>query len=244
MEQGMNPEFLRSLEAVLEGRWVGRVMVFIVIPVLVIATVLLPPLALPERILSAGYTTITSPGGSLLDPDGTQLTIPPGSVAGKVQVRFSSVPRSDFLSGTAGDPSIAQPIPSNLDMKSPLYVFSFRGENPEAVTLSVPIPNDADPLSTLDLYAWTGREWQWMPKRIYREDDVLETTVAFLPRAVAVMQTVPLVPSISAPLPAGESLPVEARDILGEVEAHALPVQSDGIDGNMTVSAGSGFLGP
>ena len=242
MEQGINPAFLRSLESILEGRWSGRILAFVVIPALIVASLLLPPLALPERLLSAGHETFTKTGGSLLDPDGTQLTIPPDSVSGRVQVQFSSVPMADFLTGSAGDTSIAQAIPSNLAMKSPLYTFSVRGEMPEHMTLSIPIPNDAEPLSTLDLYAWTGREWQWIPRTMFDADDLLETNLSFLPPAVAVMQTSPLVPSVSAPLEAEAALPAEAREILVEVEAESLPVQSDGIDGNTTVFAASGLL--
>jgi hypothetical protein len=242
MEQGMNPVFLRSIETLLEGRWAGGILVFVVIPALVIASIILPPIALPERVMAAGYTTFTKAGGSLLDPDGTQLTVPPGAVSGKVQLQFSSIPRADFVEGTAGDQAMAQAIPPNLDMKSPLYTISMRGETPKEITLSIPIPNDAEPLSTLDVYAWTGREWQWLPKLILSEDDLVESTVNFVPRAVAVMQTSPLVPSISAPLEAGAVLPAEAREILVEVEAESLPVQSDGIDGNTSVSAASGLL--
>ncbi|HUS71173.1 MAG TPA: glycosyl hydrolase family 18 protein [Anaerolineae bacterium] len=242
MEQGMNPAFLRSLETLLEGKWAGRIMAFVMIPALFVATILLPPLALPERLLSAGHVTFAKAGGSLVDPDGTQLTIPPGSVSGTVQVEFSSIPRADFLAGSAGDPSIAQAIPSNLDMKSPLYTFSVRGETPEQATLTIPIPNDSEPLTTIDLYAWTGREWQWVPKTVFLEDDLLETNLSFIPPAVAVFQTIPLVPSVSASLKAGETLPLEARDVLVEIEAESLPVQSDGIDGNDTVVAASGLL--
>ena len=242
MEQGMNPAFLRNLEALVEGRWAGRIVAFVMIPALLMASLLLPPIALPERLLSVGYTTITKAGGSVLDPDGTQLTVPPESVSGSVQVQFVSIPRSDFLAGTSGDANIARAIPSSLEMKSPLYTFSVRGEMPKQVTISIPIPNDAEPLTTLDFYAWTGREWQWIPKVVYLEDDLLETNLSVIPQAVAVMQTMPLVPSVSAPLPAGQSLPVEARDILVEVEAESLPVQSDGIDGSSTVFAASGLL--
>jgi hypothetical protein len=242
MEQGMNPAFLRNLETLLEGKWAGRVIAFVMIPALLVASVLLPPLALPERLLSAGHVTFGKAGGSLVDPDGTQLTIPPGSVSAKVQVQLSSIPRADFLAGSAGDSSIAQAIPSNLDIKSPLYAFSVRGESPEQVTLTIPIPNDSEPLSTIDLYAWTGREWQWIPKTVFPEDDLLETNLSFIPPAVAVFQTSPLVPSVSASLEAGETLPLEARDVLVEIEAESLPVQSDGIDGNNTVVAASGML--
>jgi hypothetical protein len=242
MEQGMNPAFLRSIETLLEGRWAGRILIFVVVPALLIVSLLLPPIALPERVLSAGYTTITKVGGALLDPDGAQLTVPPGAVSGKAQLQFSSFPRADFLAGTAGDAASAQAIPTNLEMKSPLYAISLRGEMPSKITLSIPIPNDAEPLRTLDLYAWNGREWQWIPKLIFPEDDLLESNLSFVPEGVAVMQTRPLVPSVSAPLEAGSVLPAEAREVLVEVEAESLPVQSDGIDGNPSVSAAGGLL--
>jgi len=242
MMQGSSLAFLSRLETVLEAKWAGRIIAFIVIPALLVASVLLPPIALGERVLSAGHTTLGKAGGSLLDPDGTQLTVPPGAVSGSVQIQFTSIPRIDLLEGGAGDQAVAEAMPANLEMKSPLYTFSVRGEMPKAMTLSIPIPNDAEPLATLDLYAWTGREWQWVPRTIFQEDDLLETNLSFIPPAVAVMQTTPLVPSVSAPLPAGEVLPAQAREILVEVEAEAVSVQSDGIDGNVTVAAATGLL--
>jgi hypothetical protein len=242
MEQGMNPAFLRTIGTLLEGKWAGRILAFGVAPALLIVSLLLPPIALPERVLSAGYTTITKAGGSLLDPDGAQLTVPPEAVSGEAQLQFSSFPRADFLAGTAGDKTSAQAIPTNLEMKSPLYAISRRGETPSNITLSIPIPNDAEPLRTLDLYAWNGREWQWIPKSIFPEDDLLESNLSFVPEGVAVMQTSPLVPSVSAPLEAGSVLPAEAREVLVEVEAESLPVQSDGIDGNPSVAAAGGLL--
>ncbi len=242
MEQGLNPALQRTFETIFEGKWAGRIMVFVLVPVLLLASMLLPPISLLERISSAGYTTVTENGGSLLDPDGTQLTVPAGAVSEKVQAKFSSVPRADFLAGTAGDPAIAQAVPSNLDMKSPLYVFSLRGETPEKATLAIPIPNDAEPLSTLDVYAWTGREWQWLPKTIFREDDLLETNLSWIPQAVAVMQTIPAVPSVSAPLPPGDALLSQARQVLVEVEAEGLSLQGDGIGGSSTIAVDRSIL--
>jgi len=242
MEQGLNPVLQRTFEVVLEGKWAGWMVVCVLIPVLLVASVLLPPISLTERLSSAGHTVLTKTGGSLLDPDGTQLTVPPGAVSGKVQIKFTSVPRADFLGGTAGDQTITEAVPSNLEMKSPLYVFSVRGEMPKEASLSIPIPNDAEPLSTLDLYAWTGQEWQWLPKRIFYEDDLLEAHLSSIPPAVTVMQTIPAVPSVSAPLPVGDALSPKARQILVEAEAEGLNLQSDGIDGQRTIAVASGLL--
>lgn len=236
MEQGMSPGLLRNLEVLLEGKWAGRIMVFVLIPVLVAASLLLPPISVADRVLSAGHTAYGKNGGSLLDPDGTQLTVPAGAVNDRVEIRLVSVPRVDLLAGTAGDQTIGQAIPSNLEIKSPLYLFSVRGEMPEQATLSIPIPNDAEPLSTLDLYAWTGRAWQWIPKVIFPEDDLVEATLSTVPAAVAVMQTTPLVPSVSAPLAVGDSLSSEARSTLVEVEAQGPFLQSDGLDGRKRVA--------
>jgi hypothetical protein len=242
MVDGSSPAFLSTLEAVLEAKWGGRIMAFIVIPALLIASLLLPPIGLAERVLSAGHASFGQAGGSLLDPDGTQLTVLPGAVSDSVQIQFKSIPCIDFLEGTSGNPAMAEAIPANLEMKSPLYTFSIRGEMPKAVAISIPVPNDAEPLTTVDLYAWTGREWQWIPKAIYQEDDLLEASLSFMPSAVAVMQTTPLVPSVSAPLPAGEILSPQARGILVEVESEAISIQSDGIDGNVTVAAAADLL--
>jgi hypothetical protein len=236
MEQSMSPGVLKQLETLLEGRWAGRIVVFVLVPILLAASLLLPPISAADRVLSAGHTAFGKNGGSLLDPDGTQLTVPPGAISGRVEVKFTSVPRVDFLSGSGGDQAMAQAIPSNLEMKSPLYMFSVRGEMPSEATLSIPIPNDAEPLSTLDVYAWTGQAWEWLPKVIFYEDDLVETRLEAIPLALAVMQTSPLVPSVSAPLLPGESLSAEARSTLVEVEAQGLALQSDGLDGQSTIA--------
>ncbi len=242
MEQGLNPVLQRTFEVVFEGKWAGWIMVCVLIPVLIVASVLLPPISLVGRVSSAGHTTFTRIGGSLLDPDGTQLTVPPGAVSGRAQIKFTSVPRADFAAGSAGDQRISEAIPSNLEMKSPLYVFSVRGEMPKTATVSIPIPNDAEPLSSLDLYVWTGRDWEWAPKMIFHDDDLLETQLPSIPPALAVFQTIPVVPSVSAPLAAGGAFPSTARDTLVEVEAEGLSLQSDGIDGSTTVAVAGNML--
>ena len=77
MEQQVN-SLLKLLEILLEANWSGWLINLVVIPVLVLASVLLPPVSAAQRILERGYTTITvDEGGAVEDPDGTQLTILP-----------------------------------------------------------------------------------------------------------------------------------------------------------------------
>ena len=101
MEASTNP-LLRLIEEMIEGKWSGCIVNLGLIPLLVLSSVLLPPIRAAGRVMDAGYTTIPSAGGALLDPDGTQLTIPPEGLAGEVKAKLTSVSRINFLEGSAG----------------------------------------------------------------------------------------------------------------------------------------------
>jgi len=234
----MNEEkspFIKALEIFLEGERTGQLIKFVLIPVLLILAALLPPISLVDRVLAAGYTTITLGGGSVVDLDGTQLTILPQGLSQRIRVRLTSLPRLDFLAGKTEEGEALELIPPYLDMKSPLYLLKVRGPMPEASFLTIPIPNDAEPLATLDIYQWTGEEWQWLPHKIIPEDDVIETWLSSLPPGIAVMQTRPRLPSVACELGEGGTLAGAKSDILTRVSAQGLFLQNDGLSGEATI---------
>jgi len=240
----MNEEkspFIKALEILLEGERTGQLINFVLIPVLLILTALLPPISLVDRALAAGFTTIALTGGSLVDPDGTQLTILPQGLSQRIRVRLTSLPRPDFLAGETEEKDAMELMPPYLDMKSPLYLLEVRGLMPEASLLTIPIPNDAEPLATLDIYQWTGEEWQWLPHKIIPEDDTIETWLSSLPRGIAVMQTRLRLPSVAADLGEGGTLAGAKSDILARVSARGLFLQNDGLTGEATIG---GEIGP
>ena len=76
MEEKPNP-LVRALNELLEGK-TGGLVLNVLIVVLLIACLLLPPVSAQERILDAGYVAIArDEGGSVLDPDGMQITLLP-----------------------------------------------------------------------------------------------------------------------------------------------------------------------
>ena len=180
-----------TITTVTTKKWISRGINFVLIPLLILAALLLPPISLKDRILGMGYTAINQDNWSVEDPDGTRLEIPPAVLSGSVKVKLTLVPRLDFLQGTAGKELVeaARAIPDNLDMRSPVYQIALRGEMPAEAVLTVPIPNDAEPYNTLDLYTWTGEEWQWLPSHVIAEDDVIVARLSSVPSLVAVMQT-------------------------------------------------------
>jgi len=243
----MNEEkspFIKALETLLEGERTGQLINFVLIPLLLILTVVLPPISLVDRVLAAGFTTITLAGGSIVDPDGAQLTVLPQGLSQRTRVRLIPLPRLDFLAGKTEEGEAMELIPPYLDMKSPLYLLEVRGPMPEASFLTIPIPNDAEPLDTLDIYQWTGEEWQWLPHKIIPEDDVIETWLSFLPRGIAVMQTRLRLPSVACELGEGDTLAGAKSDILTGVSARGLFLQHDGLSGEATIGGEIGPLAP
>ena len=151
----------------LESKRSGRIINFVVIPVLLIAALLLPPISITERLGGLGTTRITEAGGTIADPDGTQVVFLPGAVNRPFQASLSSVPRTTFLAGSAGQDLLqaAKSIPPTLVAKSPFYQLKLRGEVPPQSKWTMPIPNDSEPYETLDVYTWepSSQSWQWLP---------------------------------------------------------------------------------
>ncbi len=224
-----NGSFLDLLTQIFEGKWGKWLINLVVIPALLFAALWLPPISLRERVLEAGFTTLDDEvGGSVLDPDGTQITILPEGMTAPLRIRLSSIPRVDFLRGAGGMAEAAKSIPTNLEIKSPLYKVNFRGTMPSSVILTVPIPNDAEPHETLDLYYWDGSQWKWLPHQLIPEDEILEARIDFIPQAFAVMQTKLIPPFVSADLPHGGSITPEAKEALVEINPQGLYLEGDG----------------
>lgn len=217
-------------EWVFESRVGGFIINLILIPLLILMALLLPPISLADRILSFNYESISTGGGTISDPDGTQITFLPEGVANSFRVKLNPVPRATFLTGVAGSNLLqaAESIPPNLVMKSPFYQIDLWGESPDDVILTVPIPNDAEPYNTLDLYAWNGEAWEWLPNRKIVTEDIIESELDYLPASIVVMQTHAVHPNVSTNYASDYSLPENIVDALVEINPQGLMLENEG----------------
>lgn len=209
---------------------------FVVIPGLLIAVLLLPPVSLLDRLQSFTYDRIGANGGSLQDPDGTVVNFPAEGIISSFQAKLDSTPRTEFVEGQAGNEmyEAAENLPPELIAKSPVYHIEVRGAEPANAILTVPIPNDSLPYETLSVYEWTGDTWRHIPSTVLAQDDRIESRLDFVPEHFMVVQTTPAIPAVTlelnpeAALPAGATVTNEARPGLrlrgdGGLEGQAPP---------------------
>jgi len=234
------PGILKILEQVLEGPGRGHLVVdLVIIPLLLLLVLLAPPISLWSRLNpSVGQTIQAQQGGTVFEGDGTQLTIPPGTLKGDVQVSLTSFPQVNFLAKSAGNDEAhraADAIPLYLRLTSPYYQFETRGEEVKQAILVIPVPTGAEPWDTLDLYGWDGASWRFLPsaltyQKAYQDAQII-ADLTWLPKAVAAMQTRPRGFAVSAWLPAGEQMDTLSGDVLVEMNPQGLYLQGGGAIG-------------
>jgi len=198
MDSFNNP--LGGLGNAIESKTGGIIINFVLIPVLVIAALLLPPINLAKTISTIGYDNFDkTTGGSVADPDGTRVDVLPEGLEKDIALKLTPIPRDVFLRGDTNRDLVqaAEQFPPNLVMKSPFYRIAHKGADPSAVMLYVPIPNESEPYTTLDLYSWNGESWEWLPSHQVIGEETLEAQLDYLPQSVVVVQTHPVRPYFS-----------------------------------------------
>ena len=214
------------------GRSASRILSFVVIPILVLAALLLPPISLTTRIAEIGYERLDKAGATVNADDGMALGVPAGATAKNIPIRVDVVPRVDFEKQTAGDSrAAAAAFSSNLKVLSPVYSLDTRGNAVSQASLSIPIPNGVEPesLRSVDVYGWNGTRWNWMPSQAVLEEDRIVADARPLPMAVALVRAPEVKkPIVSAWLPSGGAMDAGAKDLVAELNPLGLAINTDG----------------
>ncbi|MEP7200315.1 MAG: cellulase family glycosylhydrolase [Chloroflexota bacterium] len=239
----MPPKKTSLITNIADHKGIGCAINALILPVLIILALLLPPISLPERILDNGFRAVGKNGADFKDKDGTLLSILPEGMEliGTAKLKFDSIPRESFLTKKAGDEMLKalNAFPPSLDLKSPIYQIALKGNSPTNSFFSAPVPNDAEPFTTLDFYAWDGTKWEFLPGKFFHDDNG-EATLSTLPKAIAIVQTKPTPPTISAEMAAAMEIPKTVAAALVEVNPLGLTVKEDGaLDGTLIAVAPS-----
>lgn len=175
----------------------GTLLALILSPILIGLALWLPPVSLGSRIFEAGYTRVAAEGGVLTLADGAELVLLADALKGTSPLlTFSQISRTAITDGTEQGPIAgAVPIlPPQVRLRSDVYVVDSREATADYSLWRLPIPADSDPISQLDVYAWDGSEWSWIPHTV--NGNKLESRAPGLPMGVAVVQAQQLPPQV------------------------------------------------
>ncbi len=182
-----------------------------------------------------GFQSVGPAGRTLQAADGAQITFLPAAVIGSAWLKLDVVPNSQPLpeSNDNGLRAAASDIPPNLSLKSAFYYLQHQGDLPTRLQLVVPIPNSGPSPHLLDLYAWNGQSWEWLPHHKNLSQNVIEAELDFLPRSVAVMQADSIDPLVSIDYLPQATLPAKISPRL-ELNLPGLVINSNGqLTGNL-----------
>ncbi|TET50121.1 MAG: hypothetical protein E3J64_08650, partial [Anaerolineales bacterium] len=185
----------------------------------------LPPFSLGQALANLGGKALRADRPLVFHPDGITLSV--GSeFTGDLRVNLDAVPEDDFNQGEGGElmKEAAAALPDYMSVESPVYLLDVSGESAEPVTIEILMPGGAEPWETLDLYTWTGEAWEFVPSELVgeAEAEVLRTQLIDVPSSLALVQTGPVTPTVSALLGEDDIAAGEAVAALDEINPWAL----------------------
>jgi hypothetical protein len=222
----------RARQAMDTGTTGAKILNFAVVPVLLLLALALPPLSVPNRIAEIGYNRLDAHGATITAGDGLEMSIPANAVAKNIPIKLEIVPRTDFERQAAGDSKAAVgAFTAGLKLVSPVYTVDTRGNAVAEASFNIPIPNgvEGQALNAVDVYGWTGSQWEWIPSHPVVDDDLIVANANPVPQALVVAQIPALQqPVVSAWLPAGGTVDAGSKNVLAEVNPLGLNLNTDG----------------
>ncbi len=194
-------------------------LLWVMVVVLVVAGLLLPPISLGKRLLNSDFVKLDADNARVSHPDGFSLAVDPALLAKAVRVKLDSVPRLNVVDGQSPEDwrEAAAALPTYLVLKSPLYGIAFEDETDLPAHVEVVIPNEAEPYRLLDMYAWDGSAWHWVPSTVDSAGGLVVADLTSTPKALALLQATALSPVVGMSANLGESVPPETGGLVTEL---------------------------
>ncbi len=175
---------------------------------------------------SLDFQDLTQDSPTIAHPHGLEIGVVPRLLTSELAIAISNISRGDFHGGQAGEEweTLRENLPPYLNPADFVYMLAVQGTAPPELTLTLNVP-DGTLLDTLDMYAWDGEQWYFIPSQI--EGGRALATVSLIPRAIALMQTAPVVPVSATVFDLGDTLG-DVGSALNGVQPTGLFLQANG----------------
>lgn len=152
----------------------------------------------------ADLTTLTADSNTVA-LEGMKFSVEPALVTPGLKVGLKSNPVDQFLATPGGSlKPVRDSLPGYLTPVSPVYTVSTEGQSPSQMTVALTLDEGMGEPAMLDVYAWDGKAWQFLPSKLNGNRRIAIT--GFVPQAIAVFQTTATVQVTSTTLELGETL--------------------------------------
>ena len=186
------------------GCWLSGLATLCLVPVLVAAGLLLPPVNrnvacflsqfnLPSGPFGPCYFSLNPERIALGHPDGLTLQIDAADPGEDFSVAIEAMPAGDFLAAAPGPQwvSVARSaLPAELALQSPVFSINSTGSAPSSITLDLALPALAGTAPVYSLYGWDGMNWNFLPSA-QQGTTSLRAAVDQLPQQLALFQVAP-----------------------------------------------------
>lgn len=200
---------------------------------------------LGNREAALDFQQFTQDSLAISHPDGLEISVVPNLLREDFAVALTSISRGEFHGANTGEAwvPLRDALPTYLNLADFAFSIDTQGTAPTEISIAARVPEGTIP-STLDLYGWDGEVWYFIPSHM--DGDQATATVETLPRAVALMQTAPVVPVTAAVFNVGDVLG-DFGSALNIVEPSGLFLQADGslageVAGGWVFGAGYGVM--
>jgi hypothetical protein len=168
------------------------------VALLILAGLMLPPIALAQRVFGFGYERITAENPTATE-DG--LTVSLAEPDGTLRVKITTVSASTFNNQQAGARwrEAEEALPSTLQLVGSVYEIEGRGQPSSTVLLDLTIPEGTAPSARLDLYTWDSEagEWVFLPHQDDAATNMIHASLDGLPESVAIFNAQSGAPMLS-----------------------------------------------
>jgi hypothetical protein len=176
---------------------------------------------------NGNYLPLTSDDPVSELAEGLTVSANPAALAKDFGVQLAAVPAADFSAGSAGEAWAAAlaALPRYLQLQSPVFEIKTKGTLPEQLFLAVVVPAGAD-ARQLDLYAWDGTAWSFLPSQA--RGGQLVAVVTQPPAALGLFEAAPRTPLALTILEPGQALTPAVADAMNAVLLGGVLAQADG----------------
>jgi hypothetical protein len=213
-------------------------MTLFVVAVLVVVGLFLPPVNLWDRLFGVQYAMLQADANAV-QAEGLTLIVDPADPGRDFGVALDAVPLNTFIGGGGAYAAASAAVPPDLALQSPIYTIDTTGEQPDTLTLDMPMPVAGAP-DLLSVYGWYPADdrWRFVPSGPGGAGGIT-ATVDEVPALVGVFQVTP--PQAPTVLVAVDVVQTLSTDV-GQVSTIVAPAGlQPTLDGRLTGSLAAGF---